>query len=392
MARKFGKTYELSQKFEDYNYILLGVGGIGKTTTAVKVGKIITGSDEGTFVITCGMEPTPKHIAGSFGDVAPDFKTFCDIVKELCDNKADYPNTKFVAVDSMDEYSRIAEKFVVNEYNAGRNPDERVKSISQAYGGFQKGESRACELMINQVLKLQNAGYSLIFIGHTKVKTKESAITNVKYEQLTCNLDNKYYNALKDKCNLVAMCYFEDDVENVKEVTNAFSKQKEKKGDLVDRKRMMIFADDTNAVDTKSHFDIVPKVELSAENFIKAVKDALAKMAAKGCKDFKIKEPVVTTDKKVSAPVENVPTISDEELGDAPEKADEPPFDVDDDGTAKSKADRIAAIKSSYATVDTDTKKAIKKILIQYSEDGAGKLNEALPDEALDKIESLLNN
>ena len=52
MARKFGKTYEFSQKFEDYNYILLGVGGIGKTTTAVRVGKIITGSDEGTFIIT----------------------------------------------------------------------------------------------------------------------------------------------------------------------------------------------------------------------------------------------------------------------------------------------------------------------------------------------------
>lgn len=32
MARKYGTTYKLSKRFEDYSYIINGIGGIGKTT------------------------------------------------------------------------------------------------------------------------------------------------------------------------------------------------------------------------------------------------------------------------------------------------------------------------------------------------------------------------
>ena len=215
MARKFGQTYRLSKNFEDYSYIINGIGGIGKTTMVYEIGKLITGSNEGTFIITCGVENKPKHIDDAFGDVAPDFKTFTEIVKELCENKVEYPDTKFVAIDSMDEFARITENYVVAEWNKTCDINDRAKSISQAYKGFQKGESRACDLMLNQIMKLQDAGYSLLLVGHTKTKLKEDVITKIQFEQLTCNLDNKYYNALKDKVNLVAMCYTENVVDNV---------------------------------------------------------------------------------------------------------------------------------------------------------------------------------
>lgn len=55
MARR-GRICEMKRKFEDYDYVILGVGGIGKTTLAYEVGKKISGSDEGTFIITCGAE------------------------------------------------------------------------------------------------------------------------------------------------------------------------------------------------------------------------------------------------------------------------------------------------------------------------------------------------
>lgn len=275
--RKVGKTYQMSRKFEDYSYIINGVGGIGKTTMVYEIGKLITGSNEGTFIITCGGENKPKHIPGAFGDVAPDFKTFVAIVKELCTNKEAYPDTKFVAIDSLDEYARITENYVVQEWNASCDLSERAKSIAQAYKGFQKGESRACDLMIQQVVKLQDAGYSILEIGHTKTKMKSDVITQVQFEQLTCNLDNKYYNALKDKCNLVAMCYFENTIDNIEEKKNAFTKKMDKVGELVDRKRVMVFADDDNAIDCKSHFEYIPqKIDFSAEGFVKAVEDAIA--------------------------------------------------------------------------------------------------------------------
>ena len=319
MARKFGVINKMSEKFEDYSYIINGVGGIGKTTLVYEIGKIVTGSDEGTFIITCGGENKPKHIPDAFGDVAPDFKTFVAIVKELCTNKEAYPYTKFVAIDSLDEYARIVEDYVVAEWNASCDINERAKSIKQAYKGFQGGENRATNLMIQQVMKLQDAGYSLLEIGHTKTKTKEDVITKVQFEQLTCNLDNKYYNALKDKVNLVAMCYFEHVIENIEEKKNAFTKKMNKVGELVDRKRVMVFADDDNAIDTKTHFEyIAHKIDFSAESFVTAVEEAIAmKLEA-----FNGNAPKKVASKSI---VEPAPVVEDDVPFDVDEFEDEEP-------------------------------------------------------------------
>lgn len=378
--RKFGKTYKMSEKFEDYSYIINGVGGIGKTTLAYEIGKIVTGSNEGTFIITCGGENKPKHIPDAFGDHAPDFKTFVAIVKELCTNREAYPNTKFVAIDSLDEYTRLVENFVVQEWNSTCDINERAKSISQAYKGFQKGENRACDLMIQQVIKLQDAGYSLLEIGHTKTKLKEDPVTKIQFEQLTCNLDNKYYNALKDKVNLVAMCYWEYLIDKVEEKKNAFTKKMNKVGELVDRKRVMVFADDDNAIDTKTHFEyIVNKMDLNAENFIKAVEDAIQQKieATNGSAPTKKKSKTTKKPEPIEENLDDVEEESDEldiELDiDLDVEVEEEVFDADaarteirnlnKAGTVEQKAQvkaTLNGVKLNDASIDT--LKAILKI------------------------------
>lgn len=373
MARKFGHTYRLSKNFEDYSYIINGIGGIGKTTMVYEIGKIITGSNEGTFIITCGVENKPKHIDDAFGDVAPDFKTFTEITKELCENKEEYPYTKFVAIDSMDEFARITENHVVAEWNKTCDINDRAKSISQAYKGFQKGESRACDLMLNQIMKLQDAGYSLLLVGHTKTKLKEDVITKIQFEQLTCNLDNKYYNALKDKVNLVAMCYNENIVDNVEEKKNAFTKKMNKVGQLADRKRVMVFADTENAVDCKSHFPyIVAKVDFGAENFIKAVRDALEEQS-KHPNGTPTKVKRATKKSKVEeelTPVEEDDVLPDEEIDEMNEQVeneDDVPFDLfDEDEDIDNDFDEDAVkaeIRPKFRDADAATKKVIKGIL-----------------------------
>lgn len=381
--RKFGKTYKMSEKFEDYSYIINGVGGIGKTTLVYEIGKLITGSNEGTFIITCGGENKPKHIPDAFGDVAPDFKTFRAIVKGLCDNKEAYPDTKFVAIDSLDEYARIVEDYVVAEWNASCDINERAKSIKQAYKGFQGGENRATSLMIQQVIKLQDAGYSILEIGHTKTKTKEDVITKVQFEQLTCNLDNKYYNALKDKVNLVAMCYFEHIIENVEEKKNAFTKKMNKVGELVDRKRVMVFADDDNAIDTKTHFEyIAHKIDFSAESFVNAVEEAIAlKIAA-----FNGNTPTTTVSKEIKPTPASI-VVED----DFDEEDDTVPFDVDDDlDTTEVEFDFDAVkteIRNKNKAGTPEQKKAVKAIL-----NATGKKLDELEDiEALTKMLEVFN-
>ena len=378
MERKFGKTYKMSEKFEDYSYIINGVGGIGKTTLVYEIGKLVTGSNEGTFIITCGGENKPKHIPDAFGDVAPDFKTFVAIVKELCSNKEAYPDTKFVAIDSLDEFARIAEAYVIAEWNASCDINERAKSISQAYKGFQKGESRACDLMIQQVMKLQEAGYSLLEIGHTKTKSKTDVISQVQFEQLTCNLDNKYYNALKDKVNLVAMCYFQHIIENVEEKKNAFTKKMDKVGELVDRKRIMVFADDDNAIDTKTHFEyITHKIDFSAEGFVKAVEEAIAmKLEA-----FNGNAPKKPVSKEVVKPT---PVVVEQE----DEDEDVPPFDVDDmddDLDAEIEVDFDALrteIRNKNKAGTAEQKKQVKAIIASTGK----KLDEIEDVEVLTKM------
>lgn len=370
--RKFGRTYQMSKNFEDYSYIINGVGGIGKTTLVYEIGKLKTGSNEGTFIITCGGENKPKHIPDAFGDVAPDFKTFVAIVKELCSNKEAYPDTKFVAIDSLDEYARIAENYVVSEWNATCALEDRAKSISQAYKGFQKGESRACDLMIQQVMKLQEAGYSILEIGHTKTKLKSDVITQVQFEQLTCNLDNKYYNALKDKCNLVAMCYFENTIDNIEEKKNAFTKKMDKVGELVDRKRVMVFADDDNAIDCKSHFEYIPqKIDFNAAGFVKAVEDAI-EMKLNEANGSVPKKPVVPKETEVptSAPAPAAPVTPADDLED-----DDPPFDLDDE--------------DEVTTDLTDLRTEIRNLHRKASPEQKAKIKELKGKAALDDIEDV---
>lgn len=391
MARKFGIINKMSEKFEDYSYIINGVGGIGKTTLVYEIGKIITGSDEGTFIITCGGENKPKHIPGAFGDVAPDFKTFCAIVKELCDNKEEYPNTRFVAIDSLDEYARICENFVVAEWNAQCDINERAKSIAQAYKGFQKGENRACDLMIQQIIKLQNAGYSMLEIGHTKTKLKEDVITKIQFEQLTCNLDNKYYNALKDKVNLVAMCYWENLVENIEEKKNVFTKKMDKVGELTDRKRVMVFADNDNAIDTKTHFEyITSKIDLSAEGFIKAVEEAIAmKLEATG--EETSKKPSKKSTKPKPTPISEPESEEDSEVVD--EQIDED-FDIFNEEAAAQEEELVvpvdkevlSAIRGSYKLADADIKAQVKTVLENYG----NKLASEMRPSDVEKIKTIL--
>lgn len=404
--RKFGRINKMKTRFQDYNYIINGEGGVGKTSLAHQLGKEVTGSDEGTFIITLGGEPSPEHIPNAFGDVAKDFKTFTQIVKELCENKEAYPDTVFIALDSLDEYARITEDYVVKEWNAQCDISERAKSIKQAYKGYQGGENRACTLMIQEILKLQNAGYKMIEIGHTKVKTKDDPLSDVKYEQLTCNLDNKYYNAMKDKVNLVAMCAFENNVEDVEERKNAFTKKMEKVGSLKSRKRVMIFEDNDVAIDTKTHFEyITPKIELGARNFIDSVEEAIvkkletvgetpAKKKPSTKKTAKKPEPVEEDDgelmEQLKAMADDLNATQEPDADEFEDEAedifDEVDEDVDEDSIITLDAARQSSIKAAYKDADAEIKAQVKKHLANYG----NKLSAEMKASDVNAIEEIL--
>lgn len=277
MSRR-GRVLDSCKKFEDYNYMIMGVAGVGKTSLAANIGQVVTGSVEGTVVITLGREPIPEHLAGFiYDDYCGTFEELAKAVKEYCDNKSDYPYTKFIALDSVDELFRLAEQYVVKEWNRICKPEDKAKSISQAYKGYQKGENRVVEIVLELIGKIQNAGYKLIFIAHTKKKTISDEYSDISFEQIVCSVDNKYYNCIKDKVNLLATCYFKNIFENVKTVKNAFTKKDMEKGKLIGRKRVIVLDSKNLSIDIKSHWSTIPdEIPLNAKLFVKTIEEGIA--------------------------------------------------------------------------------------------------------------------
>lgn len=398
MARR-GRICEMKRKFEDYDYIILGVGGVGKTTLAYELGKKITGSDEGTFIITCGAENEPMHINGAFGETDRTFEELAECVKYLCEHKDEYPHTKFVAIDSIDEYVRIACDAVVREWNriCDKTGDtaSKAKSVAQAYKGFQNGVDRAVDLIIKQIVKLKDAGYHLLYIGHTKVKSSTDVMQeNTKFDQLTCSVQPKFYTAIKDKANLAVMCYFENEIVGIREEKNPFNKKMEKKGTLVNKKRVMLFTDNSNTVDTKTHFEyIVNKADMSADNLIKAVEDAIAAKLAAPEGSHKSPEMVEmampASEPSSDEELDTTANISDiDDLDPDTSGAD---LDVDGEDTAPTIEDLRAEVQGKLRTASAEVKKKAKEILITEAQDAEHtKLADATV-ETLNKILAILD-
>lgn len=398
MARR-GRICEMKRKFEDYDYVILGVGGVGKTTLAYELGKKITGSDEGTFIITCGAENEPMHINGAFGETDRTFEEFVEGVDYLCKHREEYPNTKFVALDSADELVRIACDAVVREWNriCEKTGDtaSKAKSVSQAYKGFQKGEDRAVDLIIKQIVKLKDAGYHLLYIGHTKVKSSTDVMQdNTKFDQLTCSVPPKFYNAIKDKANLAVMCYFENEIVGIKEEKNPFNKKMEKKGTLVNKKRVMLFTDDSNTVDTKTHFEyIVNKADMSADNLIKAVEDAIsAKLAApEGAHKSPEMVEMAMPASEPSSDEDSDTTAGTSDLDDIDPDTSDIDLDMDDEDITPTIEDLRAEIQGKLRTASAEVKKKAREILITEAADPEKiKLADATV-ETLNKILAILD-
>ena len=398
MARR-GRICEMKRKFEDYDYVILGVGGVGKTTLAYELGKKITGSDEGTFIITCGAENEPMHINGAFGETDRTFEELAECVKYLCEHKDEYPHTKFVAIDSIDEYVRIACDAVVREWNriCDKTGDtaSKAKSVAQAYKGFQNGVDRAVDLIIKQIVKLKDAGYHLLYIGHTKVKSSTDVMQeNTKFDQLTCSVQPKFYTAIKDKANLAVMCYFENEIVGIREEKNPFNKKMEKKGTLVNKKRVMLFTDNSNTVDTKTHFEyIVNKADMSADNLIKAVEDAIAAKLAAPEGSHKSPEMVEmampASEPSSDEELDTTANISD--IDDLDPDTSGVDLDVDGEDTAPTIEDLRTEVQGKLRTASAEVKKKAKEILITEAQDAEHtKLADATV-ETLNKILKILD-
>lgn len=283
---KFGRKNEIKINPLAYNFMLIGEGGIGKTTIIKEYCEKLAGTDGYMFLET-GKEDGQDAINGINyitcdewdGDYDEALNTmgFATFIDDVVENKAsDWPDLKVVVIDTLDELFSIAEPEVIRMHNK-ENPNKRVKSIKAAFGGFMAGEDKAIEIVEDKLWSLKKVGVSFVIIGHTKNRNNTDPITGEDYMQLTTNMSQRYFNALKTKVHFLGVASIDREI--VREKTgkkNVVTGQIETKGVVKGETRRITFRDDNHVVDSKSRFaDIVPEIPFDSDALIQALTDAI---------------------------------------------------------------------------------------------------------------------
>lgn len=288
---KFGKKNHVNLDPLAYNICLLGESKVGKTTLIKEACEKLAGED-GYLFLECGMERGADAIEGISYINCPEWNMdydeltnsagFADVCEDIIENKtSEYPNLKVVVWDTYDQLITIAEEESIRLFNKdcreSGHPEKCVKSINAAWGGFGKGEKKAIELMLNMMGELRKVGVATIVIGHVKTKDVSDVVSGETYQILTSDQQQNYFNALKKNLHFLGLAYISRDV--VKEKTgkkNVVTKKEEVVNKVSAESRKIKFRDDSYAVDSGSRFaEIVPEIDMNADEFIQALTDAI---------------------------------------------------------------------------------------------------------------------
>jgi len=378
--RKIGSKTSVALDFADYSYMLNGIAGIGKTTTAVEIGQKLYG-EEGVLLLTVGEEPKPEHMGNVLNEVAKDWEDLSAILKLLIKyKKEDYPELRMVAMDTTNEIFRLAEDFIVSKYN-NENPTKKVASIKAAYGGFQAGENMVVDLVIRTIFPLRNAGICPFFIGHTKKKNIKDPQTDIEYEVTTSDLDSKYYNAIKDRVAIVGCAYIEREMNEIQTVKDAFTKKDKKVGRILSEKRVLAFRDEEHAIDNKSHLKFIDaKVAFTTDAFINGIQDAIKKQVEYYKKPI---SKIDTPKKEVIAPKEIVEDTTKAEDILSESKIPTKDMTVDAAKNEELLKNITGILQELGAKKDQSKMPGVKKIFVEY---GEKKLDLTAPTEMFVKV------
>ena len=279
---KYGKKNEVKLDPLAYNLALIGESGIGKTTIIKEYCEKLAGED-GYLFLEIGKEDGADAIDGIVYEDAPDWDAFEDIIDDIVTNKvSDYPELRVVVIDTYDELFRIAEPEVVRMHNVD-NMDKPVKSIKGAFGGFQAGEDKCIEIVLNKLWSLKEVGVSFIVIGHTKTRNVDDPVTGESFMQLTTNMPQKYFNAIKTKVHFLGVAAIDRKIVQEKTGKKDFVTKKDvMKGVVKGETRKITFRDDNFVIDSKSRFaDIIDDIPMDVDALINAINEAIEKERSK---------------------------------------------------------------------------------------------------------------
>ena len=208
MARQY-KTNEVKVDLASYRHYWRGQKKVGKTTLFYQLMIALYGDPSYGLELSIGNERGFKAIDGMVYDEAPDWETLTEIVDDLVENKADN-NFKFICFDTTDELIEVAKKEVVRlDY---RQTGEK-HPFNGCFGGYGQPRQQVQILIDTLMTRLEDAGYGIIWIGHTKYKDVKEK-NGDSYQLLTSNLSSDFDGIFANKADIVMMIDTEKDIEN----------------------------------------------------------------------------------------------------------------------------------------------------------------------------------
>lgn len=272
---KFGKKNHVSLDPANCSIIFLGQPKIGKSTLMKEFAEKTVGED-GYLFLEMYREQGADLIEGINYENVETWSKFEDIVSDIEVNKdTDYPELKMVMIDTWDNAILLAEQEALRLWN--RNKDNKqTDNINAAYGGFQRGQDKAGELLDTMKSRLEAVGIRVNIIMHVKNKEITDPVMGDTYQQITSDVSQKYFNRIKRNMDVTAVGYIDREI--IKEKTG----KKDIQGNDIEKNiiqsetRKIKFRDNGYAIDAGGRLKyIVDDVNFDSESFIKAITDAL---------------------------------------------------------------------------------------------------------------------
>jgi hypothetical protein len=386
---KFGKKVTVSTNINDYMIGVMAPSGFGKTTLMYQVCEKEFGPD-GYIILDMGTEDGVSAIEGATAEPVPTWKKMKEVVDDIVKNKAtEYPDLKVVILDTLDAAFEIAEIYTIdswNRENIGKKDFTKSTSINSVEGGFGRGMDRVIDTVKKEIIRLESVGIKTYWTSHVKEKDQSDLFTGANYTSLTANMPMKYFNSIKNSSHVVAFGYFDRSIEKheVGDANPVTKKKKERKA-VVDETRKIKFRDDALVADAKSRFaHIIDEINLDADEFIKAIKDAIVaeknatKVTAK-------KKPVKKVEIVEEEPTEEE-TVEEDPIAEEVIEETEDIFAEEAEDITPVASETLTAIRTAFKTADADTKAEVKVVLGNYG----GKLANEMRPSDVKKIEVIL--
>lgn len=397
MARKFGQRVEVSTNMSDYMIGIMAPSGFGKTTLMYQVCEKEFGPD-GYIILDAGHENGVAALQGAVAEKTPTWKKVKEVIDDIVKNKdTDYAALKVVIFDTLDATFEIAENYTIREWNAahlGEKDFKPASSINSVEGGFGRGMDAVINNVKKEVKKLQDAGVGVWWTAHVKEKDQSDLYSGATYTTLTANMAMKYFNSIKNSSHVIAFGYFDRSIETTQVGDeNPITKKKKTRNAVMTEARKVKFRDDALVADAKSRFStITDEIVLGADDFIKAIKDAIIAERKKNAVIGTGKATSVGTVTKPAPPVvvEDAPVMANTDVADESDDLDDiAPFDLDDEQDTVNVEALVADIRDKFKkTTDTAKKAKVKETL---NAAGATKLADTLPIPVLQQILEILN-